>query len=259
MNAEKRQKLEEMKAICRPPGKAAGLSASERIIYKPIGFAFTRLFVKTNITPNQVTGIWGLLLVFASLMFLLNCPWLSVLAAVLWIIGLSLDFTDGDIARYKNIRSKRGTFLDMINHSLTFPLVFICIGLSVYFLYGNVISVVLGAIAGFSMVLIMYLPLIFNVANPESQIQMGRSHVVEGKLFKRVETFQRVMDWNPLGFMNVFIILLPITIINVFFTSGIDLFGWFEISILGLFLLFYGVSYFAATMGRIVIMYRGMA
>ena len=257
MNAEKRQKLEEMKAICYPPEKLERLCACEMYVYKPISFVFTRLFIKTNVTPNQLTWFWGLLLVFASLLFLIDCPWLWVLASALWILCLALDFTDGDIARCKKLFSKRGEFLDMVIHSITFPMSFICIGLGVYYQHGNVITVVLGAIAGLSMVLIMYLPRLHNLIDPENTIQgLGRSQSVEGKFFKDLRTYKRVVSCNPITFLNVYIILFVLTIINVFFTSKIDVFGWFEISLLGAFLLFYGVSYLAATLVRIAILYR---
>jgi len=257
MNAEKRQKLEEMKATCYPPEKLARLIAVEMHVYKPVSFLFTRLLVRTNITPNQLTWFWGLLLVFASLLFLIDCPWLWVFASILWVLGLALDYTDGDIARCKNKFSKRGAFLDLVIHSVTFPMFFICIGLGVYYQYGNVMSVVLGTIAGISMVLIMYIPRLYNWVDPQNAIQgIGRSQNVEGKFFKNPKTYKLISACNPLTFANLFIITIALTIVNVFFTSKIDFFGWFEISLFGAFLLFYATGYAAVTLLRIALMYR---
>ena len=73
MSAERKQKIREMKEICSPKSREALAPAVSRFVYLKIGFLFTRLLVKTRVTPNQITWFWGLLM-----MFLILAIWLSM-------------------------------------------------------------------------------------------------------------------------------------------------------------------------------------
>ncbi|MDR2846104.1 MAG: CDP-alcohol phosphatidyltransferase family protein [Candidatus Methanoplasma sp.] len=261
MNAEKKKELEEMRRICQPEANLKAAPAADRLVYRKIGFLFTRLLVKTNVTPNQITWFWGLSMIFFSLLFVLKDPIFYVIGAVGWIVSFSLDNTDGEIARFKKLTSKRGLFLDMINHSVTLPTLFFCIGIGVYRTSGYTIDgfygVLLGFVAGLGMLLVMIAPELYNGVGPEGDLRRGESQGVEGELFGSTGMYIKIRDLNPLTFLNMFIVLLAFAIVNFvfeYFDIGFDLF-WMH-SLMALFLFGYAVGYAVAFCERVATLYR---
>lgn len=241
MVSERKQRIREMKAICQPEGIMDNSPASDKYIYRNIGFLFTRVFVKTPITPNQITWIWGILMMVFSTLYLLHDWKYDVIAAVGWIIAFSLDNTDGEVARYKNISSKKGLFLDLVNHAITLPYLFFCIGYGQYLISMNPHHIVLGFSAGLGMLLVMTVPELFNsVLTDEERLHRGDSQDIEGGTSVGRDTYKIIRDINPLTFMNVFLVLLAVAII-----------GWLYYA-----LLFYAIMFPIALVGRVAILYR---
>jgi phosphatidylglycerophosphate synthase len=79
----------------------------------------TRLLLRTRITPNGVT--WLMLLSGLAAAGVLCLPGLlSAVAAFLLIqLQILLDCSDGEIARWRNVRSTTGIYLDRIAHWTT--------------------------------------------------------------------------------------------------------------------------------------------
>lgn len=251
MNAEKKQRLKEMRDICIPENKRVGDLVVKKQ-YDKMGFLFTRLFVKTRITPNQITVAWGLMMVFFSLLFLFGDPLLNVVAAAGWLIALSMDFSDGQVARYKNMTSKRGQFLDTVNHCITWPLLFFCTGLGAYFTTGEILHVVFGFLIGTFLPFIMLTPVIYNSSGADVSLKRTDNGSVEGTLFKTKERYKRIRDINPLTILNMHVILLIATILDLIFSIE---FLWMT-SFLTLLLPFYGIGYPAGALARAVILCR---
>ncbi|MDR0508491.1 MAG: CDP-alcohol phosphatidyltransferase family protein [Candidatus Methanoplasma sp.] len=281
MGREKKEAIEEMRRICQPEKKIDTAPVIDRVFYRKLSFLFTRMLVKTNITPNQVTWLWGVMMMVSSLLFLFGNPVLTVIGAVGWIVGFTLDCTDGEIARYKKKTSKRGLFLDLVNHSLTFPALFICLGAGEYFsganigsniseilsniingtynIAGDLNSLFFGCLAGVTILLVMLVPEIYNSVQPEEGLLRGQSQAVEGKMFSNPNIYRLIRDYNPLTFMNLFFFLLGFAVLNLFYSLEwlpfqpdiLWIQGWIP-----LFLFFYAVGYTVALAVRIVILYR---
>lgn len=232
----------------RPPSEYE--NASSRYIFTPISKAFTQIFVRTNLTPNQITVIWGVLMILSSIAFFFGEYWLNVLGGIGWVIGYALDYTDGDIARYRNMRSARGGFLDLVNHRTTYPLMMFGIGFGAWSsgrteFFGVTIEpasyLVLGFLAGLGMILIMDLGDIFNKVCPDNKLNSDKgSAAVEGGRAKNKKAFRIFMNLNPLTFTNM-MLLIPV------FAA----IGYPEV-----FIIFYGVFYPVAAVFRYVTLYR---
>lgn len=222
-----------------------------KYIFIPISNFFSRILIRTPVTPNQLTILWGLLMVVSSIAFTFNDYVVNIIAGVCWVIAYSLDCADGTIARYKNIRSKRGKYYDLVNHRVSYPLLMFCIGFGMWhsgrieffgFDIDPAVYLIVGFLAGLGMLLIMDLGECRNKAYPESMIENDSgSKNIEGKGMDK-RTFNMIMSVNPLSFDNM-MVLLPI---------------FAALNLLEVFILFYGIMYPLAAFGRYVILARAI-
>ncbi len=189
-------------------------------------------------------------MIASSIMLMFGDFWLNVAGGLGWVIAYSLDYTDGDIARYKDMRSSRGKFQDHINHKATYPLLMFALGFNGW-IYGRTeflgIAVdpaaylILGFIAGLGMTMIIDLGANYNDCCPEKALDCDRgTAAVEGQKFKNQRLFRMIMNLNPLVFTNM-MVLIPIFAL---------------IGYLDLFIIFYGIFYPVAAFGRYVMLYR---
>ena len=195
-----------MKDICAPKERRYGMTIE--LLFIEFGFLFTRLFVKTRITPNQITLLWGILLIFSSVLFIFDNLWLHVAGAIGWIVACAMDNTDGQVARYKKMFSKRGLFLDKLNHSLTYPLLFFCIGLGQYMVSGEIYSLIFGFMAGTFMMLSLICEPLYALAMGDSPKEMDRA--TAPTVFKK-----RLRSISPLFDRNLFLLILVATILDL--------------------------------------------
>jgi phosphatidylglycerophosphate synthase len=83
----------------------------------------TRVFVKTPITPNQTTVLWGILSVLNSYtvyLALTGTWWAIPLVPVIYQFCFILDCVDGEVARYKKMTNPiGGKLLDGVCHRAT--------------------------------------------------------------------------------------------------------------------------------------------
>ena len=222
-----------------------------KYVFLTLGNVLAKLLIRTRITPNQVTIFWGLLMIICSISFVFNDCLISTLAGIGWIIAYALDDADGTIARYKNIKSKRGKYYDLINHRVTYPLLMFCIGLGLW--YGNVTSLVFfdvtpdlflitGFLAGLGMLIIMDLGECYNKAYPEKNIENDKGSVsIEGKN-ANPKTYYIFMSLNPLTFTNMMFLIPIFAVLNL----------------LNIFIVFYGIMYPIAAFIRYIILARSI-
>jgi len=254
MSDYRKDELRDMRSKCMPEDKMRTAPVVERLFIE-IGFLFTRLFVKTKITPNQITWFWGIALIFIPLLFLFNDPWLNIAGAIGWIIFISMDNTDGQVARYKGIYSKRGQFLDLVIHCITYPLLFFCIGLGQYLTGGGMLEIILALIAGGFMTLTAILRPLYNSIS-DVAIETTGGQELEGRMFGSERAYKMVRDVNPLTFVNVYVILLAVTILNSVFGDPVFTIGQFSLTgLLPLFLSFYAAGFLLAFMIRVSMLY----
>lgn len=69
---------------------------------------------KTNITPNQITILRGIINAVSLLLFAVGNHLSLIIAFVLFQTFELLDHVDGDLARYKDMYSKMGEFLECV-------------------------------------------------------------------------------------------------------------------------------------------------
>ncbi len=148
---EKNISLKELKKECQRDSYDCW--CSQKMLNK-FSIYFTWFFSRTSVTPNKVTFLM-IISGIAGGVFLAMGNYINALAGALFLyIFLVLDLTDGELARYKKIFSKRGKFLDFAANDIVFTSVFLSLSLKVfnsdykllgYALFNNPLVLITGA------------------------------------------------------------------------------------------------------------------
>lgn len=102
---------------CRKYEATNGGFFSDHYIHQ-ISFLFNQIFIRTNITPNQITFLSLFVGLLAAFLVSYGTSWLLIAGGILIILSYALDCCDGDIARYKKMTSKKGSWLDFISDEI---------------------------------------------------------------------------------------------------------------------------------------------
>ena len=109
-----------------------------------------RFFLKLKCTPNQISALGTVFGVFSGLSFAFTPKWVSVgsfgLGGWFMIIGGSLDFMDGRLARETGQESLAGAFFDSVMDRIAECMVFS--GLAWYFRDSWILWIVMAAFTG---------------------------------------------------------------------------------------------------------------
>ena len=109
------------------------------------------------IKPNQITVLSNIFQLVGIILISLLSDYEKLYGVFLYFFGGILDFVDGNIARAKNLESKKGIFIDQIGHVFMAPLFFISIALSSYFNTENIIYLYLSITLSFFVTLNSFL------------------------------------------------------------------------------------------------------
>jgi len=179
-----------------------------------LGLYIARPLLKTKITPNQITATWLILEIFAAILMLGNY-WHRVSGIILLnFIVNALDYTDGNIARIKNIKTYSGMYLEYVGIYVGMPLILLGLGAGLFIREGNLIALILGFIC---CVCLLYDKL-FNI-NPswyeKKQWDKIKEIYLSSSLSKKnlssyiSEIFRKTQPLNLLFFGIIFDILMP--------------------------------------------------
>lgn len=83
-----------------------------RVLYRPVSFPLTVLFIRAGFTANGVSYLNALLLCLVLGLLLSGNGLLLTCAALLFLLFYLLDFVDGNLARYQNQSSYFGKLID---------------------------------------------------------------------------------------------------------------------------------------------------
>ena len=112
--------------------------------YNIISKPFTRLFLKTKLTPNSITIISGMFGLCACYLVALNTNETRVLAFLFIQLFALLDLVDGDIARSRGLTSNFGHWLDIFFDKLVEALLISAFVYASFQKSENIISLLLG-------------------------------------------------------------------------------------------------------------------
>lgn len=98
-----------------------------------ISALFTSIFYDLKfITPNIVTAIMLIFGLMACFFLFKNDPLTNIYAGIFFIAHNIFDTIDGDLARQKQMKTKKGEMLDKLSHNIVNPLIFLSISIAEY-------------------------------------------------------------------------------------------------------------------------------
>ncbi len=185
-------------------GRPNEIDPYAKYFIRPISIWFTWLFVRTPLSANHVTIIQEIFGILGAVLFAYGR---FVLGAIFLQLGFILDNSDGEVARWKNQESESGKFLDLIGHMIVIPFYFFGLGLGLYLQQGEIITLIMGFLAGlFSLKIEKF------ISNGDGDLGLAR-HGFFKSLFRypdsmNVITIIAIIDWlfksNLLFFLIIF-------------------------------------------------------
>lgn len=130
--------------------KSCGLnndSFMDRFFARFISRQFTAIFLKTSITPNQITFISLLVGLTAAFCFFWGGYQAGIVGSILLLVSAWVDCADGEIARLKFMATEWGAKLDIIADNIVHCLLFLSIGMGLFHSTGEPVFKYLGMFA----------------------------------------------------------------------------------------------------------------
>ncbi len=129
-------------------------------LFRKVSYYPTYLLLKTNITPTQVTWISVIFGLVSVPFFYFGIYKWTLIGTLILIISALLDHIDGSIARYKQIYSAKGYYLDEVGSFIFNSGFLLMLGFGGYNKTDNIIWLYLGIACLFSY--LIYLVIIFH-------------------------------------------------------------------------------------------------
>ncbi|SNK22105.1 WciO [Streptococcus pneumoniae] len=120
---------------------------------RPLSYLLTVPFVKTNITPNQISYLSIIPLIVGFIIMIFTTDFVVLLLAwFLFFLWNLLDGVDGNLARYREQYSKDGSVVDAMAGYVAMVLTYFGVGIVAAHLTDSDIYIILGALSGFSLI-----------------------------------------------------------------------------------------------------------
>ncbi len=103
-----------------------------RIFDRRISWHLSYRLANTAVTPNQVTIANTAFGMFIAWMFAQPGYWLPLLASLMFVVSITLDGVDGELARLKMAETAAGARLDALTDNLVHIAIFLGIGIGCY-------------------------------------------------------------------------------------------------------------------------------
>lgn len=127
------------------------------LIYRPLTERITKLLLKTNITPNQITLFGIIISLICGIFFSFGNYKNLIIAAILSQLTLVMDLLDGQVARYKNMQTMFGRWYDQIANKIMKFFMVLGATIGVYRITNNPIILVMGTMAIFNITIISFI------------------------------------------------------------------------------------------------------
>ena len=140
--------IKQLRELCQDTGPAKSTQSWFGLANRFVSIYFTKLFVATSITPNQITFL-------STIIYLVGIGFIATGDKVYGLIGFAglllatvFDACDGEVFRFR--RFKRGygdSYVEPLSHDIMYGLMFTAIGYGAYLQTGYAWMLLVGAAA----------------------------------------------------------------------------------------------------------------
>ncbi len=210
--------IRELRARCQSTAPAperetfTGWSARRFSIYFT-KYVFLRL---PNVTPNHITIISVLVFLTGAGLFLTSSQPLTLLGAGLVYFATVLDGCDGEVARFRKLRSQiGGVYSEPISHDVQYGLMFLPLGIAAARVTGNDLPLIFGFMASVCKLLTRLAETRYWMLKPESEkTDTARREVRQA--YAQQAAWRRALSWVKRNTLSSNGMILPLAIAALF-------------------------------------------
>jgi len=151
-----------------------GSASEERRDYLSKLYFYTKIiplsakfFLKTGLTPNQITWLSFIFNIIVGLCFLSIEHVHLIVGAILIQLGLIIDNVDGIVAKVKDMGSSYGKWLDTTTDRIGQILMVVCAGIGLFIRSGEILHLYVGTVGSLIVVSSTYARYIQLLVKPE--------------------------------------------------------------------------------------------
>ena len=203
------ESIKELKKICQKEND----NWYGRYFVRKISIYITKLLLKTEVTPNQISGLSILIGIIAGIFFVFGNYWYTLVGALLLLLSNIVDCVDGEIARYRKSVSVAGKYIESLNDYIVHPFIFVCISFGLYNIFHNVFIFVLGFLIvlfsywGAVAPVLVYETLTTQTSNPKEKVKEQASKIKEN-IFGKPSKIRSMYNHIRAPFISPYFILM---------------------------------------------------
>lgn len=164
---------------------------------EPINRFFNRLFsafiiklvYKTNLSPNFFTFLSFFIGITSCYFFYTGTESNILMGAIVLQISSIIDCVDGDLARLKNISSRKGFFLDLVSDRIVDSFVFMSIGLGLFIVHENFMILIVSIFGLISIIMLEYLNRVFEF------LETKKIKVIKKRYHRQLDKLYCLFGW----------------------------------------------------------------
>ncbi len=122
---------------------------SRRVIHPHVSIYVTWILLRIGLSGNQATFLMMLCAVCGASLFFAGGTTAYLTGASLMLFSWVLDHSDGEVLRFRGESSALGIYLDRFTHRVSYPLVHLGLGASLYRQTGGVYWLLIGGVAAY--------------------------------------------------------------------------------------------------------------
>jgi phosphatidylglycerophosphate synthase len=181
----------------------------DRYFNRKLSGPLTRWFIKTSITPNQITLLSFAIGLISALFFLKGEFLYNILGVAIFQFSAVLDCCDGEVARIKSMQSRLGQWLDIVCDNIVHIAVFLAIAWSFYTLEYSFFYLVLGGIASLGASLSLWLVML-SERNQKNTKKIQAGGKAAGEAAEKATIAKRTADMLTNRDFSVFLLLFAV-------------------------------------------------
>ena len=184
------ESIKELRKICHRPKK--GVPIVSRICrFFSIYFTWFFLHFK-KFTPNQLTIAGTIIFIIGIFCYIKGEYWLNLLGVSFIWLSIILDYSDGEMARYRKTSRVKGVWIESLTHDIKYAILFVPLALGAYSSFSYPALLFFLAFSAsmfrvlFRLTMLRYINMILPHQSEESYRKIGEKAFYSNKKLRRI-------------------------------------------------------------------------